>query len=288
MIAHILYIFSLILFFFSLSYYINKSRQYKKNPDSVTDIKKYDSLFFILFIFIAIVNVFCNIYIIYQNQYMQSYFSWIGAPIFFTFMIHFPLGRFLFKKYQNDRNESRTKPKKSNSVYIEAVFCTSIITAFIPSYLLFGVFHLPIDQTKLSEPLLLTILISLSIYQLIISFFRILQKEKKNVSYASFGICIIALLISSYCYNLLLDFYFIPAVGPEGFLTMFTYTGALLLILYLIATIQAEKRLFKDKKECSWKDGFLVLEITDIVEGIVLPLAAVLFCVLNHFNLITA
>ena len=288
MIAHILYVFTPILFFFFLSYHINKSRQYKKNPDSVTDIKKYDSLFFILFILITVVNIVCTIYVIYQNQYMQSYFSWIGAPILFTFMIYFPLGRFLFKKYQNDRNENGMKPKNTNNVYTEAVFCASIIMAFIPSYLLFGVFHLPIDQTKLSEPLLLSLLISLSLYQLIISLYRIFQKEKKNVSYASFGICIIALLISSYCYNLLLDYYFIPVVGPQGFLTMFTYTGALLLILYLIASIQTEKQLFKDKKECSWKDGFLVLEITDIVEGIILPLASVLFCILNHFHLITA
>ena len=297
MIAHILYVFTLILFLILFIFFVKKNRQISNGSESEENIRKYDFLFMSLFYLLMGANLILYIIILKQNNYLTTSFTSYGASFLFLFIFCTIEAGFIIKKYRCDRkgdnkSEGSSNPKNGrnnvNSIYTTALMAAGIVFSFLPSYVIFGIIQPNIDITSIPEIPMVVIISLIGVYQIAIALFRIFRKEKKDVSYISFIISIILIFVSCYCYIILLEHCFFPVVGMEGCMTVFGFTIIPSTILNFIVSKKVEKNCFKDKKQFSIKDAFLVLEITDIVEGIILPLASVLFCILNHFHLITA
>lgn len=294
MVAHIFYVLSLISYLAMLLFFLWKNKKSKEDEETM---KNYDFLFLLLSILLLGVNFYCVIHLLNQNHYFQSYFSSIGAPVLFLFMTYIPLTPFFVKKYQYDRHGNRIESSShptfqknpANNIYLSLAFSTCFIVSFFPSYLLFAVLQLPLDATLLSGPILLALLGVIGLYLIGLSIYRMRTGRKKAVSYPSIIVSIFLLLVSSYCYSLILDRCISINVGVFGYINIFALTGFLLLISYIIISKKTIKHCFKDyKRVLLLKDGFLILQIAGIMNGILLPLASVVFVVLDHFHLISA
>lgn len=212
--------------------------------------------------------------------------------IFFSIEAGFTDSKYNFDRYGNDDPIDPSHPKRRRyekySIYSAISGTGGVVFSLIPSFVIFGIIRPTIDVTTVPDIPLIILISLISIYQIALSIYRIFKKKKRDVSYLSFAFSVVLLFVSCFAYCLLLDKYFLPIAGVAGPTTILGFTFVLLIVLNFSVSNKVEKTDFAGKKKLLFKDFFNIWEVTNIVQGIVLPLASILLYFLNRFNLIKA
>ena len=296
MIAYFFYVSSLILYIISLIFFVRINKRICSGMESKASIRKYESLFSMFFYSFMLINIVSYCFILRQNNYANSFMSY-GASGFFAIIVVTIEAGFIVTKYNYDRYGNGdpidpSHPKRFRyekySIYFTITGTGGMVFSFIPSFVIFGIIRSTTDVTTVTDIPLIILISLISIYQIALSIYRIFKKKKRDVSYLSFAFSVVLLFVSCFAYCLLLDKYFLPIAGVAGPTTVSGFTFVLLMVPNFLVSRKVEKTDFAGKKKLYFKDCFNILEVTNIVQGIVLPLASTLLYFLNRFNLIKA
>ena len=287
---HIIYIVSFLLFVGALIIFYLKNEQSLKNKEPLDSV---EWRFFVLLLISFLTNFLSFLFLLPKVGYLGDgdYFTPISAPVFMALFVYFSGSGFFATKYHHERYDEEGLPvpikyqtdnSEMHSIYLVGLLDSSFVFSLLPSYILFGVFSIPLDNKTLPADILLIVLGVLSLYSIGVFIYRYIRRKSKRVSYFSFVLSLLIRSATAYCYFLLVDYYFSPI--QEGPAVLYISAFSLLVTVFpsIPVTNRTEKTVYEGRTSLQFRDWFYIYQIADIIPGIFFPVASFIFFLLNQ------